>query len=84
MVVRRAKFRWILLTTQQLPAPEVLRKQFEATLQLLHTKGSASLPPGANTVADWNETAQTAKQAGLISTAKPASDYWDDSIALKG
>ncbi|WP_281155558.1 ABC transporter substrate-binding protein [Streptomyces sp. HYC2] len=71
-------------TSQQLPAPEVLRKQFDATLQLLHTKDSTSLPPGANTAADWNATVQTAKEAGLISTAKPVSDYWDDSVALKG
>jgi NitT/TauT family transport system substrate-binding protein len=65
------------------PTKEVLTKQFDLTVPLLHTPRTKSLRPGVNDVKDWEATIATvAKYLSLKDPKKPEA-YWDASIAAK-
>ncbi|WP_370948552.1 ABC transporter substrate-binding protein [Amycolatopsis sp. cg5] len=70
--------------SEQLPSPKVLTDQFNATIQLLHTDATKSMPPGVNDESDWKKTITVFADAGLIKTAEAPSKYWDASFAVKG
>ncbi|AOS63418.1 ABC transporter substrate-binding protein [Actinoalloteichus hymeniacidonis] len=69
---------------EQLPSPEVLTEQFEATLELLHTEATEGMPPGVNTEEDWTTTIEIFAEAGVIETAEEPAAYWDASFAPEG
>jgi NitT/TauT family transport system substrate-binding protein len=65
------------------PAPEVLTKQWELTIALLHTPRTKNLPVGVDDENDWKTTiGVVSKYLGLGSPGAPSA-YWDPSIAKK-
>lgn len=61
---------------EQAPKPEVLAKQLERSLTLLHSPATKARRPGLNDAADWQATINVlTKYAGLQNAGKPA-DYW--------
>jgi NitT/TauT family transport system substrate-binding protein len=61
----------------QLPSAAVLAQQFAATLTLLHTDATKSLPPGTDDESDWRATISVLADAGLIKHPQSPSAYWD-------
>jgi NitT/TauT family transport system substrate-binding protein len=63
------------------PDHDVLTKQFDDTLTLLHTPATRGLPVGVNSAKDWQTTIEVlVKYLGLKNAAAPDA-YWDGSIA---
>jgi NitT/TauT family transport system substrate-binding protein len=63
------------------PDHDVLVKQFNETLTLLHTAETRTLPVGVDSSKDWQTTIGVlVKYLGLKNPAPPAT-YWDESIA---
>ncbi|MFM9371206.1 ABC transporter substrate-binding protein [Streptomyces sp. Da 82-17] len=70
--------------SDQLPPEKVLSEQFRTTLTLLHTEATEGRAPGVNDEADWQQTIDVFKEAGMVKNAKPVADYWAADVAAKG
>jgi NitT/TauT family transport system substrate-binding protein len=65
------------------PAADVLAKQWDETIALLHTPRTKNLPVAVDDESDWKTTiAVVAKYLGLGNPGAPSA-YWDASIARK-
>lgn len=69
--------------SDQLPPEKVLSEQFKTTLTLLHTDATEGKAPGVNDEADWQQTIDVFKEAGMVKDAKPVADYWATDAAVK-
>ncbi|MDI3404001.1 ABC transporter substrate-binding protein [Streptomyces cavernicola] len=70
--------------SDQLPPEKVLAEQFKTTLTLLHTEATEGRAPGVNDEADWQQTIDVFKEAGMVKDAGPVTDYWASDTAVKG
>jgi NitT/TauT family transport system substrate-binding protein len=64
-------------------AEDVLAKQFEETINLLHTPNTEGERPGTNAEADWQETISLLVEAMNVAD-EPPSYYWDASFQVDG
>ncbi|NBE54557.1 ABC transporter substrate-binding protein [Streptomyces boluensis] len=69
--------------SDQLPPEKVLSEQFKTTLTLLHTDTTEGRAPGVNDEADWQQTIDVFKDAGMVKKPKPVADYWASDTAVK-
>jgi NitT/TauT family transport system substrate-binding protein len=65
----------------QMPKEDVLTEQWQQTITVLHTEATKDKPFGYNDPADWQNTIDVLKNAGLITGDKTADDYFDGSFA---
>ena len=64
-----------------LPTQAVLTEQWQRAQTCMSTTNTASLPPGANSEADWTQTVKIFTDLGQLKSGAQVSDFWDDSFA---
>lgn len=65
----------------QMPNADVLKGQWEQTIDLLNTDATEGKAPGVNAPEDWQNTLDVLGEAGLIDGGSGIDTYFDDSFS---